>query len=339
MTIVIATLAVAFAAFCVGLTVRIVNRRERWAKWTLVGMSLVAAASYVLSYPWVVGVAIRNNDPAIDRVIQFYTPIVGLVRHLPESIRSEYSSYNHWCPSCSARLADVSKRSLHSFAAQALQALASLPTCTPSIGVNRLPLSRWLVDPDARLSRLPSRLWNVRAVRGLFGKRRDRLSRMITLVRGHVLDPHLAASLQKICLRGLDGIFQCLRVPLVGIIDFSRQDHFGLQVQRVLGFVGQMSRTVLHLGDAAVDQAPVAFSSHGPAERMDPDYTGTTLFKMGTLDQDFWERVFGPIHWIDRRIRRDTWTVQPVPQDLLDRISAWASEEEDREKNEDDRFE
>jgi hypothetical protein len=34
-TILLSTLAVAFAAFCVWLTVRIVNRRERWAKWTL----------------------------------------------------------------------------------------------------------------------------------------------------------------------------------------------------------------------------------------------------------------------------------------------------------------
>lgn len=30
------TLGVIFAAFCVWLTVRIVNRRERWAKWTAV---------------------------------------------------------------------------------------------------------------------------------------------------------------------------------------------------------------------------------------------------------------------------------------------------------------
>jgi hypothetical protein len=35
MTIILPTLAIAFAAFCVWLTVRIINRRERWAKWTL----------------------------------------------------------------------------------------------------------------------------------------------------------------------------------------------------------------------------------------------------------------------------------------------------------------
>jgi hypothetical protein len=42
-------IGVAFAALCVWLTVRIVNRRERWAKWTLavmVGLPML----YVLSF-------------------------------------------------------------------------------------------------------------------------------------------------------------------------------------------------------------------------------------------------------------------------------------------------
>jgi hypothetical protein len=40
---------VAFACFCVWLTVRIVNRRERWAKWTLamvVGLPVLYVASF-----------------------------------------------------------------------------------------------------------------------------------------------------------------------------------------------------------------------------------------------------------------------------------------------------
>ena len=45
MSIVLPALAVAFGAFCVWLFVRIVNRRERWAKWVL------AALIVVLSYP------------------------------------------------------------------------------------------------------------------------------------------------------------------------------------------------------------------------------------------------------------------------------------------------
>ena len=47
-TSIIAALAIAFAAFCVWLTVRIVNRRERWAKWMLAA-SLALAAAYPLS--------------------------------------------------------------------------------------------------------------------------------------------------------------------------------------------------------------------------------------------------------------------------------------------------
>ena len=48
MTFVLSTLAVAFAAFCVWLTVRIVNRRERWEMWMLaavVGLPLFYVAS------------------------------------------------------------------------------------------------------------------------------------------------------------------------------------------------------------------------------------------------------------------------------------------------------
>jgi hypothetical protein len=43
MTIVLPALAVAFGALCVWLTVRIVNRRERWAKWTLAAAIVVGS--------------------------------------------------------------------------------------------------------------------------------------------------------------------------------------------------------------------------------------------------------------------------------------------------------
>jgi hypothetical protein len=47
MTVLLPTLCVALAALYVWLTVRIVNRRERWAKWTLA--ALVVVAVYPLS--------------------------------------------------------------------------------------------------------------------------------------------------------------------------------------------------------------------------------------------------------------------------------------------------
>jgi hypothetical protein len=48
MKILLPAFAVAFAAFCIWLTVRIVNRRERWAKWTavLVGLPVLYVASF-----------------------------------------------------------------------------------------------------------------------------------------------------------------------------------------------------------------------------------------------------------------------------------------------------
>jgi hypothetical protein len=41
---------VAFAALCVWLMVRIVNRRERWAKWTLAGTIVGVPVLYLLSF-------------------------------------------------------------------------------------------------------------------------------------------------------------------------------------------------------------------------------------------------------------------------------------------------
>jgi len=46
LTTLLPTLAVV-AAFCVWLTVRIVNRRERWAKWTL-AFAIVAFARRIM---------------------------------------------------------------------------------------------------------------------------------------------------------------------------------------------------------------------------------------------------------------------------------------------------
>ena len=49
MAVALAIFGATFAAFCVWLTVRIVNRREKWAKRTAVGLAL-SAVLYVLSF-------------------------------------------------------------------------------------------------------------------------------------------------------------------------------------------------------------------------------------------------------------------------------------------------
>lgn len=43
MAIALVSIGLAFAAFCIWLTVRIVNRRERWAKWTPVSLLVLIA--------------------------------------------------------------------------------------------------------------------------------------------------------------------------------------------------------------------------------------------------------------------------------------------------------
>jgi hypothetical protein len=56
-------LAVALAAFSIWLTVRIVNRRERWAKWTAVGLVVV-----LLAYPLSFGpVCWLNSQPVTTK--------------------------------------------------------------------------------------------------------------------------------------------------------------------------------------------------------------------------------------------------------------------------------
>jgi len=89
MSIALLVLAVAFGACCIWLTVRIVNRRERWAKWTAVALVLGLPLLYVLSIgpmcwfstPHTIGIAGPARNPfasSEDRAIvlpNFYSPI------------------------------------------------------------------------------------------------------------------------------------------------------------------------------------------------------------------------------------------------------------------------
>ncbi|MBI3860511.1 MAG: hypothetical protein HY290_01300 [Planctomycetia bacterium] len=102
MAIALAVTGVAFAAFCVWLTVRIVNRRERWAKWmlaTVVGVpalyvvsfgpacwwfSIPSASKWPNSMPnaitvakaprlcWPLGWVMRHGHPAIRKPVHWY---------------------------------------------------------------------------------------------------------------------------------------------------------------------------------------------------------------------------------------------------------------------------
>jgi hypothetical protein len=89
MMIVLPTLSVAFAAFCVWLTARIINRRERWAKRIAVILAVLLVA-YPLSVRPAFWILERAGDPgwAIDAYHMFYAPIWWVYDHGPQPVRS-----------------------------------------------------------------------------------------------------------------------------------------------------------------------------------------------------------------------------------------------------------
>ena len=101
MSIVLPALAVAFAAFCVWLTVRIINRRERWAKWTAVALLVGAPPLYLLSWGPTCWLASRGYVPAWagDAVNAFYWPINWTFTNGYQPVASAIAWYgNLWRP-------------------------------------------------------------------------------------------------------------------------------------------------------------------------------------------------------------------------------------------------
>ena len=98
MTIVLLGAAVAFAALCVWLTVRIINRRERWAKRTLAAV-VVVPVLYVLSIGPARWAMIQEWCPiwvstAYPRV---YSPLRWILFHKgsPQPFRDALNWYVH----------------------------------------------------------------------------------------------------------------------------------------------------------------------------------------------------------------------------------------------------
>jgi hypothetical protein len=107
MAIALSLLGVAFAAFCVWLTVRIFNRRERWAKWTMVGLVVVFIA-YPLGFglaTWLV-TEMLDRDPDPQRVnarwdayTLIYGPMLQMEADGPQPIRGMIAwSMRFWFP-------------------------------------------------------------------------------------------------------------------------------------------------------------------------------------------------------------------------------------------------
>ena len=101
MEILFPALAVAVAAFCVWLGVRIVNRRERWAMWTAACL-LVLLVIYPLSAGpamWFdVKLSSRYRSPQWFRATigQLYVPLVTALGHGPDWLEELWSDYVGW---------------------------------------------------------------------------------------------------------------------------------------------------------------------------------------------------------------------------------------------------
>jgi len=99
LAIVLPIVAIAFAAFCVWLVVRIYNRRERWAKWTLAA-TLALPVLYVASFgpacwwfaaPDEQGMTVK--DVLIYKAPILYSPIGWIDLHSPRVVQRALSRY------------------------------------------------------------------------------------------------------------------------------------------------------------------------------------------------------------------------------------------------------
>ncbi len=102
MTLILSVIVASFAAFCLWLTVRIVNRRERWAKWTAAGMLIAIGVGYPLAFGPVCRyfstVPISDDTPP-DWLMLLYAPCGRLVHGGPEIIRAPFVQYlTLWIP-------------------------------------------------------------------------------------------------------------------------------------------------------------------------------------------------------------------------------------------------
>jgi hypothetical protein len=91
---IVGAFGVAVAAFAVWLMVRILNRRERWAKWTAAALLFV-----LVLYPLSAGPStwlLHHGDlpkPAFRFVLAIYEPLAFVVENLPEALNNAVREY------------------------------------------------------------------------------------------------------------------------------------------------------------------------------------------------------------------------------------------------------
>jgi hypothetical protein len=96
-TLIIAALAIAFAAFCIWLGVRIVNRREKWSKRLAIILAIVSIL-YPLSSGPATWILIKAGDPdwLYKPVRWLYTPHEVVVVHGPEWLQTADMFWGTW---------------------------------------------------------------------------------------------------------------------------------------------------------------------------------------------------------------------------------------------------
>lgn len=82
----LAFLAVGLPTFCIWLVVRIVNRRERWAKWTM-GALIAGSVLYVASFGLAVH-TLRSGWISERAFFVLYDSAVSFVMHCPSELRT-----------------------------------------------------------------------------------------------------------------------------------------------------------------------------------------------------------------------------------------------------------
>jgi hypothetical protein len=84
MAVLLPVLYVGFAAFCIWLAVRIVNRRERWAKRTALGLGVLLA--YPLSFGPACWTASRIDEQSDDRIFRDARIIATVYRPIARTL-------------------------------------------------------------------------------------------------------------------------------------------------------------------------------------------------------------------------------------------------------------
>jgi hypothetical protein len=98
MEIIVSVLGTTGAAFSIWLVVRIVNRKERWAKWTL-AIVLTAFVAYPLSSgpaDWLLFHG-YTSEPANKVLRAFYAPSGWVIRNSPKPVQDAYLKYDAFC--------------------------------------------------------------------------------------------------------------------------------------------------------------------------------------------------------------------------------------------------